>query len=178
MPERTSLLFSWLNTWRRDERCGCLVDIFVAPAAGQPMHRLSQARCLPGRGIEGDRYALGKGHWTKTDGCELTLITQQDIERGKRRGPLSFADGEHRRNLVVDGIRLEVFRGHRVRIGPVVCEFHRLRPPCGYLDRLLQAGAGRALGKGAGIGLRVLQEGVIRVGDPVEVLVDREGPQQ
>ena len=178
MPDRSSLLFSWLNTWRRDERCGRLVDIFVAPAAGEPMHRLGEAHCLPGRGIEGDRYALGKGHWTKTDGCELTLVTRQDIERANRRGPLSFADGEHRRNLVVDGIRLEVFRGHRVRIGSVECEFHRLRPPCGYLDRLLQPGAGRALGKGAGIGLRVLHEGVIRVGDPVEVLVDRDGPQR
>jgi MOSC domain-containing protein YiiM len=178
MPERTSLLFSWLNSWRRDERRGRLVDIFVAPAAGAPMHRLDAARCLPGRGLEGDRYALGKGHWVKTDGRELTLVTRQDIERANRRGPLSFADGEHRRNLVVDGIRLEVYRGHRVRIGSVEYEFHRLRPPCGYLDRLLQAGAGRALGKGAGIGLRVLQEGVIRVGDPVEVLVDQDRPQQ
>ena len=177
MHERTSPLFRWLSSWRPDERRGRLVDIFVAGAAGEPMRRVERARCLPGRGLEGDRYALGTGHWIRTDGCELTLITHQDVERAGRRGPQWFADGEHRRNLVVDGIELAVFRGHRVRIGAVECAFHRLRPPCGYLDRLLQPGAGRALGKGAGIGLHVLLEGVIRVGDPVEVLVDPEPPQ-
>jgi len=38
--------------------------------------------------------------------------------------------------------------------------------------RLLQPGAAKALGRAAGIGLRVVGAGTIRVGDEVRVLVD------
>ena len=172
MPEQVSRLFSWLNTWRKDELQGILVDIFIAASAGEPMQRVESCRCLAGKGLAGDRYALGKGHWIKTDGCEVTLITEADVDRAARRSNLSFADGEHRRNLVVRGIPLAAYHKRKLRIGEALFEFHRLRPPCGYLDRLVQRGVGKALGRGAGIGLRVLQDGEIRVGDPVEVLVD------
>lgn len=175
VPVQAAGLFSWLRAWRPDELRGQLLDIFVAPHAGAPMQRLAEVECSPGFGLQGDRYALGRGHWIKTDGCEVTLITREDLQRAARRGPVDFAHGEHRRNLVISGIPLDAFRRNRVRIGPVLFEFHRLRPPCGYLDRLLEPGAGRALGRGAGIGLRVLEGGVIRLGDGVEVLLVPRG---
>ena len=172
MPKKRSRLFSWLNEWTEQEKQGTLTDIFVAGDAGAPMLRLEQVACLPGQGLEGDRYAAGRGHWIKTDGCEVTLVSRADIERATRRGEQSFLNGEHRRNLVVEGIALDVYRRQAVMIGDVLFRFHRLRPPCGYLDRLLQPGAGKALGKGAGIGLHVISAGVIRVGDAVRVLTD------
>jgi len=170
MPRRISRLFSWLSEWNDDELQGRLVDLFIADVAGAPMRRLTQCKCLPGRGLLGDRYETGSGHWIKTDGCEVTLVTREDVERANRRGPQSFNDGEHRRNLVVEGIPLDAYRRRRLLIGDVTFAFHRLRPPCGYLDRLTRSGAGKALGKGAGIGLHVLSPGVIRVGDLVRVL--------
>ncbi len=170
MPTHVSRLFAWLNVWRADELQGRLIDIFVAPQAGAAMRRVTSADCIAGAGLDGDRYALGRGHWIKTDGCEVTLVAREDLERATRRGGQSFAEGEHRRNLVIEGIPLDALRRRRVRIGEVLFEFHRLRPPCGYLDRLLQPGAGKALGRGAGVGLRVLEAGRIRVGDPVQVL--------
>jgi len=172
MPRQRSALFSWLNRWYPDELHGNLRDIFIAPAAGAPMQRLREAHCLVGRGLAGDRYALGAGHWRQTDACEVTLVTEQDLQRAMRRGALGFGNGEHRRNLVISGIPLDALRRRQLRVGTVLFEFHRLRPPCAYLDRLLQPGAGKALGRGAGAGLRVLTEGVIRVGDRVEVLPD------
>ena len=71
---------------------------------------------------------------------------------------------------MVRGISLDAFRQRQVRIGEVLLEFHRLRPPCGYLDRLVGVALGKALGKGAGIALRVVQGGVLRVDDTVRVL--------
>ena len=172
VPERRSRLFSWLNEWRADELHGELLSIFVSPAAGEPMQSLAEAECLSGLGLAGDRYAVGLGHWIKTDGCEVTLVAAEDLLRATRRSGIALDDGQHRRNLVVDRIPLAAYRRRRVRIGPVLLEFHRLRPPCGYLDRVYRPGTAKALGKGAGIGLRVLQGGWIRVGDRVEV-VDR-----
>jgi MOSC domain-containing protein YiiM len=149
---------------------GELADIFVAADAGQPMRRLTEARALPGAGLEGDRYATGRGYWRRTDGCEVTLVDAVDLERAERRSGIAFADGEHRRNLVVRGIPLHAFRGHEVQIGEVRLAFQRLRPPCGYLDQVLRPGAGKALGRGAGICLRVVRGGVLRVGESVRLL--------
>jgi MOSC domain-containing protein YiiM len=118
----------------------------------------------------GDRYATGSGHWKLTDGCQVTLITEEDLYRAQRISGISFAAGQHRRNLVVRGIPLDAFRRRQVRIGEVLFDFHRLRPPCGYLDRLVSAGAGKALGKGAGIGLKVMRGGILHVGDSVTVM--------
>ena len=83
---------------------------------------------------------------------------------------LDFSQGQHRRNLVVRGIPLDAFRRRRVRIGQALFAFHRLRPPCGYLERLVGSGASKALGKGAGIGLSVIEGGAVRVGDQVVVM--------
>lgn len=172
MPARTSRLFSWLNRWRADELQGHLVEIFVTGEAGAPMQRLAEARCLPGLGIEGDRYANGNGYWRKTDACEVTLVRREDVELADRRSVTGFLDGQHRRNLVVEGIPLAAYQRRRVRIGEVLLEFHRLRPPCAYLDRVLQPGAARALGTAAGIGFRVVEGGTIRIGDAVAVLAE------
>lgn len=174
MPEEVSRLFSWLNRWRDDELRGTLLDIFVAGSGGAAMQRVETAECLPGLGIAGDRYALGSGHWIETDGCEVTLVTREDLVRASRRSGLDFAAGQHRRNLVIEGIPLAAFHRRRIRIGDVVFAFHRLRPPCGYLDRVYRPGAAKGLGKGAGIGLHVVEGGWLRVGDAVEVIEPRE----
>ena len=170
MPTRVSPLFRWLNTWRSEELTGRLDAIFIAAAAGEPMRSVAECRCEPGKGLIGDRYAAGRGHWRQTDGCEVTLVRAEDIARASRRSPVSFDDGRHRRNLVVSNVPIDAYRGRQVRIGNVLLEFHRLRPPCGYLDRLLQPGAAKALGRAAGIGLRVVEPGEIRCGDTVQVL--------
>lgn len=170
MREWLRQLITWPGMWRRERLEGRLEAIYIAEAAGAPMRAVDACACIADRGLAGDRYAAGTGHWIKTDGCQVTLVTSGDIARASHRGPQSFANGEHRRNLVVSGIPLQAYTGHEIRIGEVRFAFQRLRPPCGYLDRLLRPGAARALGRGAGIALRVIGDGTIRIGDTVSVL--------
>lgn len=167
-------LFSWLTGWQREQLHGRLVDIFISPAAAQPLLRVPQVECVSGSGLRGDRYADGRGHWIKTDGCEVTLVSQQELLLASRRSSVALADGQHRRNLVIDGIPLAALRNRTLRIGDVTFAYHRLRPPCAYLDRVQRAGTARALRRAGGVGLRVLSDGVIRVGDPVEVLASQK----
>ena len=169
-------VFSWLRAWRAQELRGTLVAIFIADDAGGAMRRVQEVEAVAGVGLAGDRYAMGRGHWKRTDACQVTLVTEEDLRQAERRGGLSFADGQHRRNLVVRGIPLDAFRRRRVRIGEALLAFHRLRPPCGYLERLGEPGTAKALGKGAGIGLSVVEGGVLRVGDPVLVIDDAPVP--
>ncbi len=150
---------------------GTLVDIFIANHAGEEMQQVDRIEAISGLGLAGDRYATGRGHWKLTDGCQVTLLTEEDLHKAEAHSDISFAAGQHRRNLVVRGIPLDAFRRRQIRIGEALFDFHRLRPPCGYLDRLVSAGAGKALGKGAGIGLKVIQGGILQVGDSVTVLL-------
>lgn len=169
MTESASRLFSWLNTWREERRVGRLEAIFIAELAGAPMRACTEIECVAGRGLAGDRYVTDQGHWTQTDACQVTLITREDLLRGARRSDRDVSRGQHRRNLVITGIPLPAMRNRELRIGAVRFAFHRLRPPCAYLDRIEGQGTARAIGKGAGIGLRVLDDGLIRVGDRVDV---------
>jgi MOSC domain-containing protein YiiM len=105
----------------------------------------------------------------------VTLIAEADLRRAERRSALSFGAGEHRRNLVVRDLPLGTFTRRRVRIGEALFAFERPRPPCGYLERLVGRGAAKGLGKGAGICLKVVEGGTVRVGDAVVVITDFPG---
>src|SRR2546425_1190446 len=65
---------------------GSVMSIHVAPAASAPMITLAEVRAFPGRGLDGDRYALGTGHYSarpSVGGREVTLI---EIEAGEALG--------------------------------------------------------------------------------------------
>ncbi len=171
MPNDRSLLFSWLNACKPNELTGTVCGIFIAPGAGENMMNMTATTAIAGHGLTGDRYAEDRGHWRATDACQVTLVTARDIQAAEKRSGLTFSNGEHRRNLVVAGIPLAAYRHHQVQIGGAMMAYHRLRPPCGYLDRIVNTGAGKALGRGAGIGLRVLRGGNIRLGDSVRLLL-------
>lgn len=162
-------LFSWLRDWSDADLRGTLRGIYLAPVAGAPMEAVATARAVTGEGLAGDRYALGTGHWRATDGCQVTLITLEDMQAAQRTAGLSFSQGEHRRNLVVEGIPVAAYRDRHVRIGEARLRFHRLRPPCGYLERMVGGGAMKALAHRGGIGLTVVEGGTMKVGDPVIV---------
>lgn len=164
----------WLLTQRhrlRRERgqVGRLSAIFVADYAGAPMRSRDQALALIDAGLVDDRYALGRGFWRLTDGCQVTLIHAEDLARAQRRQGLSLEAGQHRRNLVVSGLARTELRHREIRIGEVVFDWHRVRPPCGYLDRVSGPGTAKALGRQSGHCLRVRTTGLIKVGDRVEV---------
>jgi hypothetical protein len=47
---------------------GRVEAIFVAPQAGAPMRQLAEVRAIAGPGLDGDRYALGRGTFSVTGG--------------------------------------------------------------------------------------------------------------
>ncbi|NBC47048.1 MAG: MOSC domain-containing protein [Gammaproteobacteria bacterium] len=145
-----------------------LVGIYVAEHAGAKMQGLQAAEALVGRGLVGDRYANDAGHWRATDRCEITLISAEDLLRSEQRTGLKLQQGAHRRNLVVAGLRQSELRGARLRIGEVELRWHRVRPPCGYLDQIAGRGMAKALGRHAGHCFRVVASGRLQLGDRVE----------
>jgi MOSC domain-containing protein YiiM len=144
--------------------------IYIAAEAGAKMQRVAEIEAVAGQGLAGDRYLRGEGHYSPTDTCELTLIEAEALERMEAKFGVRVSHGEHRRNLVTRGVRHVELRGKRFAIGAVVVEYDRGRPPCGYLQRITEPGMTKAMGEGAGICVRVLEGGMIREGDGIEIL--------
>ena len=159
---------------------GRLLHIHIAPAASFEMEEIEEARCIAGRGIEGDRYFLGTGTYSpKPDAREVTLFEIEVLEALARNdpplqsGPIVIEPADHRRNLTVVGVPLNHLVGKRFRVGDVVLVGGRLNFPCRYLEELLGLPLYLPLYNRSGLNCRIEKGGVIRRGDSIEPLEDR-----
>jgi len=158
---------SLLPPWRRSAPAPRLAAIFVSPRAGAPMQALRAADAATGQGLVGDRYQTGSGHWHPVESCQITLISADDLARAQRRLPVALDHGEHRRNLVISGMRTRALEGRRFRIGTAQFEYWKPRPPCGYINQVTGENMAKALGRNSGVCLLVLEGGRLEVGDAV-----------
>ena len=133
-----------------------LSAIYIAESAGQ--------------GLLGDRYYNKCGYWDPVEGCQLTLISAHDLQLARRSNSINFANGSHRRNLVIEGIKTRTLEGRQFRIGEAIFSYEKPRPPCGYLNKIEGKGMAKALSFNSGICIRVKQSGQIKVGDVLEIL--------
>lgn len=150
---------------------GEVVGIHVAEVKTAPLRSLAVATALPGRGLEGDRYAAGAGTFTprseRLRGYDLTLIEAEVLEALAADG-VGLAPAEARRNLVTRGVDLNALVGREFRIGSVRAFGQRLCEPCVHLERLTRPGVVAALAHRGGLRADLLSGGEIRVGDRVE----------
>ncbi len=147
-----------------------LEALFISPARGLPMQRVSSILAMAGHGLTGDRYALGTGYYSGRYDCEISLIESEILDLVSMEDGIHVRNGEHRRNLVTRGLALKSLEGQRLRLGEVLLEYHRPRPPCDYLQRVTVPGMTKALGRGAGIGMRILEGGLLHEGMEIEVI--------
>jgi MOSC domain-containing protein YiiM len=147
---------------------GVVEAIHIASAPGAPTRPLDFARARAGVGLEGDRYAAGKGHYADTRvSRDLTLIEAEAIEALERDHGIELAPGETRRNITTRDIRLNDLLGRRFWVGDVLCEGTRLCEPCQYLVDLTGKPLLRPLVHRGGLRADILRGGVIRQGDHV-----------
>ncbi len=148
---------------------GIVEEIYVTSKGSEAMERVEEVQTIEGCGIEGDRYCEGTGFWTTYgDVCQVTLIDSEDLDYIERELGISVKNGEHRRNIIASGIKLEDLRGKRFSIGEVTLEYDRSRPPCKHVQDLTEPGMTRALRGRGGICARVVRAGRIRARDTIE----------
>src|SRR5437588_12564161 len=119
-----------------DAEPGRVEGIHVAISEGEPMRAADRIRVLAGIGLEGDRYATGRGHFSGTPGTgrALTLIEAEVLESLRESLGIALRPGEARRNVTTRGIALNALVGRRFRIGSVLCEGTRVCGPCSLLE--------------------------------------------
>src|SRR5215510_1592306 len=103
---------------------GRVVALFISPGAGERMQPRATVRALTGLGLEGDRYALGRGSFSRAPdqiARQVSLIGREAMEAANeelsRRGLAPFAPGETRRNIVVEGVDVYSLLTREFRIG-------------------------------------------------------------
>lgn len=151
---------------------GEVVGIYVTPTKESPMQSVTEAHAIPGKGLEGDRYAAGAGTFSpKSDrlkGYDITLIEREVLERMTLPDGTRLAPEESRRNLLTTGIDLNALVGKEFRIGSIRAFGQRLCEPCVHLQRLTHPGVVVGLVHKGGLRADVLSDGEIRIGDRVE----------
>jgi MOSC domain-containing protein YiiM len=149
---------------------GELLNIHVAPKASAPMVGLSEVRLVAGIGLEGDRYAMGLGTYSKNHHIDrqATLIEAEVLEALVRDRGVELAPHEHRRNLTTRGVPLGHLVGQYFRIGDCVLYGGRLNVPCLYLENLIAKKVFKALLNRSGLNCRIVFGGIIRAHDRID----------
>ena len=147
---------------------GKLLHIHIAEEGRAPMQSLAVANLVAGEGIQGDRYATGRGKYSPLpDIREVTLIEDETLEALRRDSDIDLTVDEHRRNLTTRDVPLNHLVGVRFRVGRVLLEGGRLNFPCRYLELVTGKTVCDLLEHRSGLNCRIIEGGEIFVGDKI-----------
>ncbi|MFT3805313.1 MOSC domain-containing protein [Arenimonas sp.] len=143
-------------------RPGRVVWIGLRPKRDVPMQEVSEAFATTGIGLTGDRYTSGSGK------RGITLIQAEHLPAiAALSGHASVPPALLRRNIVVSGLPLIALKGRRFRIGEVLLEGTDECDPCSRMEDALGPGGYNAMRGHGGLCARILEGGVLRIGDDV-----------
>jgi hypothetical protein len=159
---RLDLRLAIEQQWGSETGIGHVAGLLVAPDAETPLHRVDAAEAIAGRGLEGDRYAAGRGTFTAQGrGYQLTLVEAEVLDS------VDLSWEQARRNIVTSGVALNTLVGRRFVIGSVECVGRRLAEPCAHLEKLGRPGLLRPLVHRGGLRADIVVGGTITVGDKI-----------
>jgi hypothetical protein len=139
---------------------GSVAGLLIAPEAEAPLVAVESVVAIAGRGLDGDRYAAGRGTFSGPGrGYQLTLVEAETLDE------LNVSWERARRNVVTRGVSLNPLAGRRFRIGEVECIGRRLCEPCAHLERVSGAGLLRPLVHRGGLRADILVGGTLELGD-------------
>jgi MOSC domain-containing protein YiiM len=159
---------------------GVLTGIWMTSEAAAPMRRVPSARLLAGRGLEGDRYALGGGTWAQYPDLEkqLTLIDAADVAAVATEVGVPLTPGDTRRNLVTAGVDLPALVGRWFAVGDALLFGVKRCPPCTHLERLTGARLVKAMVHRGGINAAVFAGAPVAEGAVVRPVSEEEAAQR
>jgi len=147
---------------------GTVVSLHITSAEAEPMRSLQEAHAVPGKGLEGDRYFLGTGYFSRHHGPshELTLIEVETIDAlNEEYEDLHIEAGDARRNVVTGGVPLNHLVAHTFQVGEVILRGIRLCHPCLHIANITHHNMLSGLVNRGGLRDQILTEGIIREGD-------------
>lgn len=141
---------------------GGLKAICISEKRGTQKKEIPEAQVLVDWGIEGDAHG---GKWHR----QISLLAVEKIEEFRRKGAdVDF--GAFGENLIIEGFDLRRLAvGTRFRIGEVILELTQIGKECHSHCEIYKK-MGDCIMPREGVFTKVLHGGVIRKGDPVEMI--------
>ena len=143
-----------------------IAHIFIAPAKRAPATSVQAVEALANQGLRGDRYAEAKNR--RGPDYQATLIEIENLEAFTQATGLPMLPWMTRRNIVTRGVRLNDLCGKRFSVGEAVFEGLELCEPCKIFAKLTHREALSFFAGKGGLRARIVEGGIIRVGDPVQ----------
>ena len=138
-----------------------VVSVCISEKKGTKKHPVAEISLRPHHGIVGDAHA---GDWHR----QVSLLANESVDRMRKEG-LTLAAGDFAENILTEGITLRTLPvGTVLRAGEVRLEVTQIGKEC-HNDCEIRRMTGMCVMPTDGIFAVVLNEGVIRLGDQIEV---------
>jgi MOSC domain-containing protein YiiM len=147
---------------------GQLEWIGLRPAHKETVISVASTEAIVGLGLAGDHRC------EKTPGSarQVTLISKEYIQQIAEKINQTIIDPALlRRNLVISGMNMDLLRFQKIKIGNVILETSALCHPCSRMDQALGEGTKQTMMGLGGLCAKILQGGIIRVGDKVKLVL-------
>ena len=129
------------------------------PSGENPTLEVPEVRCVPGSGIEGDRFFDFKDDYKG----QITFFSQEVYERlGAELNVRDKSPAVFRRNVICEGADLNTLKNVDFEVQGV--RFHGCEEckPCYWMDQAFGPGAEQALKGWGGLRAQILTQGVLR----------------
>ena len=139
-----------------------VIAVCISEEKGTPKHEVPEIHLKPGHGIIGDAHA---GNWHR----QVSLLGTESVEPMRAVLP-DIPVGAFAENILTEGVTLYTLPvGTWLRVGDVLLEVTQIGKEC-HAHCAIRRQVGDCVMPREGIFAVVLEEGVVRAGDPVTVL--------
>jgi MOSC domain-containing protein YiiM len=145
---------------------GKVVWISIRPQRQAPPQIVEKVNANTENGLIGDHYSN-----TTTKSRQVTLIQAEHLQAvASFLGKTEIDPALTRRNIVVNGINLLALKDQLFQIGEAILEMTGECHPCSRMEENLGKGGYNAMRGHGGITAKVIRDGLIQVGDSIQVL--------
>ena len=142
-----------------------VIEIAISESSGRVMKNVDSVESIVGKGLLNDRH-FREGNEKKS---QITLIEIENINHYNQINGTSILPKDFRRNIITEGIKLNILVGNEFFIGEVKVKAHDLCRPCKYLQESLnQKNLVKEFLRKGGLRCEILPNGKIFVGDEIK----------
>ncbi len=145
---------------------GTVKAVCISEKKGTAKQNIGECRLIENYGLERDAHA---GNWHR----QVSLLSYEEVEKFRARGA-RVEDGAFGENLLVEGFDFKTYPvGTRFGCGEVILEITQIGKQC-HSECAIFHQVGDCIMPREGVFARVIRGGVIRVGDEMRLLPERE----
>ncbi len=141
---------------------GRVVAVCISEKKGQRKKPIPEGELRQNHGLAGDAHS---GEWHR----QLSLLAQESIDKMVAKG-LDVTAGDFAENITTSGLELHTLPvGAQLSIGDILLEVTQIGKECHTRCAIFYQ-AGDCVMPSEGIFVRVLQGGIVKAGDIIEIL--------